>query len=177
LRKDYKPLVKFLLLALLCYITWLLLYEFWLHPLVFVDLAVIQNAMVLSKLFLNAFGYHIYFVHERQIIIESVAGLYIGDPCNGLNLFALFSGFILSYPGKLKSKIIFIPLGIIAIHLLNVARISFLLLLQLKAPSYMQFNHTFTFTIVVYGLIFMMWMYWVNRFGSRPVVNKSIIEI
>jgi exosortase family protein XrtF len=168
---EYKALFRFLAYALGLYIAWFLFYELWLHPLEVVDLAVIKNAMSISKYLLSSLGYKISLVNSRQIIIENIGGLFIGDPCNGLNLFALFSGFIMAYPGPIKSKFIFIPIGIVGIHLLNVLRLTCLLLITLKAPAYMEFNHTFTFTILVYFFIFFLWMFWVNRYAKHETKN------
>jgi exosortase family protein XrtF len=171
---QYKPLIWFLLNSFLLYVGWFLVYELWIHPKGTIDLIVIKNSMNLSKLFLNLLGYKIYFLHERQIFIEHANGIFIGDPCNGLNLFALFSGFIIAYPGALKSKLFYIPAGILFIHLVNVLRISFLLLLQLKAPEYMEFNHTYTFTILIYGCIFLLWIFWVNRYGTPKIQHDEL---
>jgi exosortase family protein XrtF len=171
---EYKAVLRFLAYSTGLYIAWFLLYELWLHPLGVVDLAVIKNAMSISKYLLSSLGYNISLVSSRQIIIENVGGLFIGDPCNGLNLFALFSGFIMAYPGPIISKLIFIPIGILGIHLLNVIRLTSLLLLTLKAPAYMEFNHTFTFTILVYFFIFLLWMFWVNHYGASRKGGSKI---
>lgn len=164
---KYKTLIIFLFYALALYIGWFLLYELYLHPQGYIDSFVIKNSIYFSKQFLQLLGYTVYTVNERQVWIESANGLWVGDPCNGLNLFALFSGFIIAYPGVLKSKLIFIPVGIVLIHLLNILRISGLLLLQLYAPEYMEFNHTYTFTIIIYAFIFYLWMHWVNKYSFK----------
>lgn len=165
--KKYKPIAVFLASALLLYIGWFLVYELWLHPKGYLDLLVIKNSIFLSKHFLTAFGFHIDIENTRKIFIESKAGIFVGDECNGLSLFALFAGFIISYPGSIKSKVLFIPIGILFIHLLNVLRICGLLILQLYAPQFMEFNHTYTFTILVYGFIFLLWMLWINKFSAK----------
>jgi exosortase/archaeosortase family protein len=91
----------------------------------------------------------------------------MGDPCNGIILFALFSSFIIAFPGPLKSKIWFIPSGIIIIYLANVLRVVLLAIIQLYVSrSTLEFHHTYTFTYMVYSLIFFMWWIWVNQFSG-----------
>jgi len=34
-------------------------------------------------------------------------------------------------------------------------------------PEYLNFNHTYTFTFMVYAFIFLLWMIWVNRFSEN----------
>lgn len=165
--KRYKQLLRFLLLSVLIYILWFVIYELWLHPKEILDLYVIKSAVQMSDKLLSAFGYNIQVVDIRKIIIENKIGVIIGDECNGLSLFALYSGFLIAFPGNLKSKFYYIPLGILVIHLINVLRISVLLLIQLYAPQYLAFNHTYTFTILIYGVIFLMWVVWVNKYGLR----------
>ncbi|MFN6038909.1 MAG: hypothetical protein ACK452_10620, partial [Bacteroidota bacterium] len=77
-------------------------------------------------------------------------GVWVGTGCNALTLFALFSIFIISFPGKLKNKIWFIPLGILIIHFLNIIRVTCLAIIAFKNYSLLNFNHTYTFTIIVY---------------------------
>jgi exosortase family protein XrtF len=103
----------------------------------------------------------------RTLGIDGTHGLWIGDPCNGITLFALFTGFVIAYPGPVKRKIWFIPLGLFAIHIVNILRIVALAFITLYAPSYLEFNHTYTFTIIVYSFVFFLWMLWANKF-SKP---------
>ncbi len=161
------PVVKFLLLVFSLYFAWFLIYDLWLHPDERLDLMVIDLTVLLSKNILELFGYVVYTGADRLIGIDGASGLWIGDNCNGIALFALFSWFIIAYKGKAKYKLIFIPLGIITIQLLNVLRVVALAILDTHSRSWTEFNHTYTFTIIIYGYIFLLWMTWVNRFSER----------
>ena len=99
--------------------------------------------------------------------IDGTHGVLIGAPCNGLNLFALFAGFIIIFPGKIIQKLIFIPIGILIIHVINIFRLVALALVVLYKPESLEFNHKYTFTIVVYAFIFVMWIIWVNKFAIK----------
>lgn len=163
------PFLKFLITAVLLYILWYILYELWLHPAGKIDSLVINNSIFLTSKLLTLFGYDVFTSHTetiRTLGIDGTPGLWIGDPCNGLTLFALFTGFIIAYPGTIKKKLIYIPIGIITIHFLNILRISGLCMVVFYSPESLEFNHTYTFTIIVYAYIFLLWMIWVKIFSK-----------
>ncbi len=163
---KHKTLLTFLGKAVLLYCLWYVIYEIWLHPIGAIDQAVIAHTIDLSAWALRSLGYTV-FTEGRLLIIANTEGLRIGDPCNGLDLFALFSGFVLAYPGSFWKKLVFIPAGILIIHVLNIMRICALSLILVYAPEYVPFNHTYTFTFIVYGFIFVLWMIWANKWGGK----------
>lgn len=166
-----QPVLRFLVGIFCLYLVWLLLYDLWIHPSGKLDKPVIDLTIFLSKHILETLGYIVFTGAERVIGVDGTGGLWIGDNCNGIALFALFSGFILAYPGSWKAKLWFIPTGIILIELLNVCRVVLLAILDTYSRKWTEFNHTYTFTIIIYGAIFLMWMRWVNKYGS--MVNKT----
>jgi exosortase family protein XrtF len=103
----------------------------------------------------------------RTAGIDGSHGVWVGDSCNGLTLFALFAGFVFAFPGPVIKKLWFIPAGLVAIHLLNVLRVTALALIQYYAPQYLEFNHTYTFTIIVYGFVFALWYLWATKLSLR----------
>jgi len=114
----------------------------------------------------------------RTIGIDGTHGLWIGDPCNGLTLFALFTGFIIAYPGPLKKKLWFIPVGIIAIHFINIIRIVALSLIvyYFPDPEVLDFNHTYTFTLLVYGFVFSLWYVWAGKLSGIDSMKSKTNE-
>ena len=171
-KKSNKALIRFLVSALIIYILWYVIYELWLHPWNKLDLLVINNLISLSSGILSLAGYDLidfpYNESLRTMGIDGTHGLWIGDPCSGLTLFALFAGFIIAYPGrKVKWKLLYIPLGLISIHLLNVVRIIALSLITYYAPESLDFNHTYTFTILIYSYVFFLWYFWASNSGFQ----------
>lgn len=161
------PLIRFLISVFVLYILWYLIYDLWLHPNEKLDLFVIDITISISKWLLELFGYTVYTGADRLIGVDGASGLWIGDNCNGIVLFSLFAGFIIAYQGKIKYKLIYIPLGIISIQLLNVLRVVILAILDTYSRAWTEFNHTYTFTIIIYGYIFFLWMLWVNKFSNK----------
>ncbi len=174
------PTLFFLLKALLLYILWYFIYELWLNPLGVVDRLVINNLIRSGEFIISSLGFTLipepYLASNiRTLGIDGTHGLWIGDPCNGLTLFALFSGFVIAYPGPLKTKLWFIPLGILSIHLINLMRIIALVFITLYWPDYLELNHTYTFTILVYSFVFILWMIWANKLSVPKKSQDNII--
>ena len=93
-------------------------------------------------------------------------GVWIGEPCNGIKVFGLFAIFILSFQGNLIKKLIFIPLGILIIHFLNIIRIALLTYISAVNPFILDFNHNITFQLIIYGSMLALWYLWIIKFSK-----------
>ncbi|MCI5057105.1 MAG: exosortase family protein XrtF [Flavobacteriales bacterium] len=172
------PLVKFVLKAVILFIGWYLVYELWLHPKTQIDLLIINNLIFFASAILKGMGYELINLDHvdptiRTIGIDGTHGLWVGDPCNGLSLIALYAGFIISFPGNWKVKLAFIPSGILLIHILNIFRIVGLCLVTLYYPDWLDFNHTYTFKILIYAVIFLLWYIFATRFTPIREAKKG----
>ncbi len=163
------PSIKFIIFIFLFYISWYFVYYWWVHPLETVDLFVIDVTISISKWILELFNYSVFTGADRLIGIDGSGGLWVGDSCNGIVLFALFTGFIVSYKGNWKYKLIYIISGILSIEFLNALRLVFLAILDTHSRAWTEFNHAYTFTIIIYAYIFMLWILWVNKFSNKKV--------
>jgi exosortase family protein XrtF len=166
-------ITKFLITLFSFYILWYFIYNLWLHPNEKLDLFIIDFTVMASKWVLELFGYNVFTGIDRLIGIDGTGGLWIGDNCNGIALFALFAGFIIAYPGSRKKKFFFITAGILIIELLNVLRIVLLAILDTHSRTWTEFNHTYTFTIVIYGCIFFLWMIWTNKISDTSLESNE----
>lgn len=167
-----KELIKFLSLAFLLLLVWVLMTTF--IPGVVADMHyyIIKPQADISSIFLRIFGYEVdqdYMVNgcEARIVFAGAGSICIGSGCSGLELFLLFFGFILLMRGRLKDKLWFVPLGFLSILIMNIIRIIVLCVIYYHTPQYLDFNHKYTFVIVVYGAIFGLWVLWVNKFAYR----------
>ena len=93
-------------------------------------------------------------------------GVWIGEPCNGIKVFGLFTIFILSFKGDLIKKLIFIPIGILIIHFLNIIRIALLTYISAVNPYILDFNHNITFQLFIYGSMLALWYLWIIKFSK-----------
>lgn len=114
-------------------------------------------------------------MHESEssikIILNQVYIARIIEGCNALNVMILFVAFVVAFSGKWKSTLLFIVFGIVVIHILNVARIAFINIAQLYYPEYEHLLHDILFPLIIYGVVFGLWVIWVNKFSSYATKN------
>ncbi len=170
-------LLKFIITSSLIYLGLYLFYEFIIKRYTGIDRAFIRLIINSSDAILQWFGYDTFKrlgdTDYPGIGIDGSTGVWVGASCNALTLFFLFAVFVFAYPGYQKSKIWFIPMGIITIHILNVLRVVALALISFYNPDILDFNHTYTFTFIIYAFIFFLWMTWVNKFSNRTSHDKK----
>lgn len=110
---------------------------------------------------------------DFYVTLNGNNAVYIGTPCNGFEFFNLFICFVLAFPSKWVHKLWFIPLGVVAIHFLNIIRVSALALNWHFSKGTLDFNHKYTFVLFVYGLLFLLWTTWAKRFALTNVENEN----
>ncbi|MFT5820848.1 MAG: exosortase family protein XrtF [Crocinitomix sp.] len=165
-------IIQFLLVAGVLYTAWLLLYYLLIKTQTNWDYGLNYNIVELAQSFFSLFGIETTVAIESDHVVlyldaGNYRGIWVGDECNGFKLFSIFSVFIIAFPGKIKHKLWFLPLGLIIIHLVNVLRIMALVMINNYYPRYLDFNHLYTFTIIVYAAIFVLWYIWAKKYSQH----------
>ena len=111
-------------------------------------------------------GHNAYSVGNDLLQVFGYGGIGIGDYCLAIELMVLFTALIISYPAPVKHKLWFIPLGLLCIQVANVIRLVGLCILTVHLPKYVDFNHHYTFRIVVFLFILLMYNWFITRYGS-----------
>ena len=93
-------------------------------------------------------------------------GVWIGEPCNGIKVFGLFTIFIISFKGKVIDKLWFIPIGILILHCINVIRVAILTYISATNPYILDFNHNITFQLIVYVSMLALWYWWIVQYSK-----------
>lgn len=88
------------------------------------------------------------------------------EGCNGLSVIILFISFVVAFSGKIKTTILFIIGGSLLIHVLNVFRIALLSVVLYSFPSSEHIVHGVIFPLFIYGVVFLLWIIWVNKFSK-----------
>ena len=108
-------------------------------------------------------------MHQTQdsirLFLNGVSVARIVEGCNGVSVMILFSAFVVAFTGKLKHTLLFIIVGILIIHVLNVLRIALLCMALLRYPESEHFLHGVVFPLFIYGVVFGLWVIWVNKFS------------
>lgn len=167
----------FIIKASLLYGSCYFLYEFILKRLTKGDQLFVRQIINLCQWILEQMGYKTFAsrdVNDMQVFgVDGSNGVWIGGPCNGITLMFLFAIFVIAYPGSIKNKLWYVPLGILIVHTINIIRIIALALISYYNYEYLDFNHTYTFTFLAYSAVFGLWMLWVNKFSNtkKPFEN------
>lgn len=221
LNKEVNNITTFIINGLLFFICWSILYKFLLAPYTNIDLNLSTFLVTCSDYMLSLFGYTTQTQTTEGMVIIALKGtdgngVWVGNNCNGLSLFALFSFYCFSFPksknipsitlvknwsliisstililsfynaniylnylltgllllslgyfvwNELNSKkLIFVIIGLFSIHLVNVFRTSALTIMEKDYREHLDFNHTYTFQIIVYGVVFYLWYLWASKF-------------
>jgi exosortase/archaeosortase family protein len=163
---------RFIIQAVVLFIAWQMLYYLYIVPNgvlnEFLSTSVVQG----TDWGLRILGYNTHY-EGHYVYMDNDPVVWVSDTCNGLELFVLYIGFLISFPGKWLYKSIFIPLGVVILFLLNVGRNMALLLNYRFFEKSFDFNHKYTYVFVIYIVVFAIWRFWVNNYSSLAD-NKRI---
>ncbi len=97
---------------------------------------------------------------NQQAIARVVEG------CNGISVIILFISFVVAFSGSIKNTLLFIFGGSLLIYILNVLRIVLLTVLIYHFPKQLHLLHGVLFPLIIYGVVFILWVIWVNKFSK-----------
>jgi len=104
-------------------------------------------------------GPYIDLVYKQKYVARIIEG------CNAVSIIILFISFVVSFSGKLKLTLSFIIGGSLVIYVLNVVRIALLSGLLYSFPEQEQLLHGVMFPLFIYGVVFLLWVIWINKFS------------
>lgn len=169
---NHKSALLFVLKLLLLYLALQFTYDYIISPYTPLDFWLINSIIDSSEKLLQIMGYTLLesnLLYQYHMGIEGTSGVVIGNPCDGLSLFILFTAFLVIFKGKWWFKLLFISGGIMIIHFLNVIRVSSLALIVKYAPGSLDFHHSYTFTLFVYACIFLLWVLRIKIYQKRKI--------
>ncbi|OYX84009.1 MAG: exosortase family protein XrtF [Flavobacteriales bacterium 32-34-25] len=102
---------------------------------------------------------NILLYYNGQAVARMIEG------CNAVSVIILFISFVVAFSGRLKTTLVFILGGSILIYILNVIRIALLCLALYWFPEQQSFLHQIVFPLFIYGVVFILWVIWVNKFS------------
>jgi exosortase family protein XrtF len=128
---------------------------------------------------LNLFGWEVEaYEHESKpntfIATEIKPIISVYEGCNGLNVVVVFLAFLLAFGPYKKTMLWFIPLGLVVIHVSNIARIVLLAMVSEYLPGFLYFTHKYLFTAFIYLFVFLLWIWWVMKLAKpAPPVQPA----
>ena len=88
------------------------------------------------------------------------------EGCNGINVMIVFVAFLIAYQGTVKLTIIFSLVGLLVIHIFNLARIILLFQQARDHSPYFYYIHKYLFTAILYFVVAVLWWFWVTKFNG-----------
>ena len=170
---QYKPFLLFLGKFIASYLILTIVYQSYLNRFdaanaevdSFTQIVAKQSATVLS--WFDSKSYTMPHLKEPSVKII-YKGKYISriiEGCNAISVIILFISFVVAFTGKFKNTILFIVAGSILIHILNIGRIAFLCIGLYHFPQLEHLLHGVIFPLVIYGIVFLLWIIWVNKYS------------
>lgn len=116
-----------------------------------------EDAFTRPRTYENSFRFYINDTSVARIV----------EGCNAISVMILFTAFIIAFASTFKRTAVYIVLGIIIIHILNVIRVGLLCLSFYYYPEYETFVHDILFPLFIYGVVFVLWIFWVTKFSGH----------
>ncbi|WP_444542719.1 exosortase family protein XrtF [Gillisia lutea] len=109
---------------------------------------------------------------SMKLYVEGVFLARIVEGCNSISIIILFISFLFSFFGKFKTTMLYLMGGVITIYVINIFRIALLSITLYEYPQYTTFLHSVVFPLIIYGTVFILWVFWVRIF-SKPIRNEG----
>ncbi|TCK67283.1 exosortase family protein XrtF [Winogradskyella wandonensis] len=172
---KYKLVIRFIITFILVYGVLSFGYKFYLdfsngskyYPDYVTNLVGKQTEAVL-----NSFGYRTNIVphYDEPSLMVFVEQKYIArviEGCNGMSVIILFIAFVVAFSDTFKRTFLFILAGSVLIYAVNLIRIVLLTVGLHHYPWRSEIMHEVIFPLAIYGMVFMLWMFWVNQFSKK----------
>lgn len=108
---------------------------------------------------------------SMKVIINGKYVARVIEGCNALSIIILFLSFIIAFSGKFKTTVLYCFAGAIILYAFNLIRIVILSAGLYHYPWRREILHNVIFPMLIYGTVFLLWMFWVNRFSKSLKSN------
>ncbi|MEH6537872.1 MAG: exosortase family protein XrtF [Psychroserpens sp.] len=176
---KYKSVVKFILTFLTVYVVFTMAYKLYLdfsdgskyYPDYITNLVANQSEMLI-----DVFGYDaVTKPHANEtsmkLIVNHKFVARVVEGCNSVSVIILFMSFVIAFADKFKPTFLYVLSGSVLIYSVNLLRIAILSIGLYNYPWRKDILHTVIFPMIIYGMVFLLWMFWVNRFSKKRKKN------
>lgn len=170
---QYKPFLIFLLKFFLSYLILTVLYQFYLNS---YDETIFEVDSFTTIVANHTEKTIEFFGHKAEIkpnLFQSSINLFVEnrqvarvvEGCNALSVIILFIAFVIAFKGRFKTTLLYILGGSILIYILNIIRIALIAIALYHYPQHEHLLHGVLFPLFIYGVVFLLWVIWVNKFS------------
>jgi exosortase family protein XrtF len=179
--KQYRPFLIFLLKFFLSYLALTVVYKIYLsgfdaslHQVdSFTNAVARQTTNVIEWFGYTAFlEWHSNEASVKLIVNEKYVARVV-EGCNVMSVMILFVTFIIAFSGRLKHTLVFGVMGCALLYVLNIFRIALLAIALYHFPERERLLHEIVFPVVIYGVVFLLWLVWVNKYSTYAAKNST----
>jgi len=102
-----------------------------------------------------------------RVFMQNVVIGRVIEGCNAIAVINLFIAFVIAFKGKWKTTFVFLTVGIICIHILNILRIALIIIALYKYPEHQHLLHDIIFPLIIYGFVFLLWIIWIKKYSNH----------
>lgn len=129
----------------------------------------LANAVYLASAWVDVHVFRMdVLLFEKNVIhfVTNSRGIVINETCSGFKQMYQVLVLFLLFPGPWKHKLWYIPMGIAAMFLINIARVVGLSFTMIYWPAQWDFIHLWVLRPFYYLVLFLLWVIWVEKFGG-----------
>ncbi|OWK75142.1 exosortase family protein XrtF [Flavobacteriaceae bacterium JJC] len=176
---DFKPVLKILLRFIIIYVVLVFAYQFYLNQYQNSGLDPVSRWVSDQAAFLqNLFGYPSQMIPgkpEQETSWFYVSGRFVSrmvEGCNAISVMILFLAFIFAFYQGIKT-FVFVGLGLLFLHVINVLRIAGLNVVLVELPKYSKIGHDYFFPAIIYGSVVLLWIVWIKFFATKETAHEN----
>lgn len=170
--KEFKPIFFFLLKFFVTYIVLTFVYSTYLEPYLseykIADpfTAWTTDAAVNLMNFIGFDAKNIQLEGEafRRFWLDGTFASIVNEGCNAISVMIIFVSFIIAFSTNFLQTSLFIFFGLFAMLVTNIIRVALLTYIYRYMPEYSQSAHDYLFPAIIYGMVVILWLIWVNFF-------------
>lgn len=127
----------------------------------------------ISAWVLRIFGYQV-FTSDTTLHAFNAGGINVVYSCLGFGVMSFFVAFVLAWPEKsIKSKLWFIPAGLLFIQSLNIARFIMITLFWRTSPYRTLVDHHTLFNFILYVALLATIYFWINSRENKKIITAN----
>lgn len=169
---NQKKAIQFIILFVISYVIFNGLYQYilWIYspaP----DAITLYTSLLFCKIFSQFTPTPLLLDAAVLISLGGKKLVHIKEGCNGLALITTFLSFSIAFKSTLKNYLIFLPIAILSILIINILRLYLLIEIKLNFNNYFDIFHTYLFPAIIYFFTFLLMVFWV-KFIKKNSINE-----
>lgn len=180
--RQYKSVLRFIITFLGSYFVFSLLYNAYLdlfssatyYPDFVTHLVALQSDSLLETLGYSSTVQPHQEEASMKLFINDYLLARIVEGCNSISVIILFASFVLSFFSNFRTTFLFIIAGSVIIYVMNIVRIAILAIGIYEYPRHAEFLHSIVFPLIIYGTVFLLWLFWVRLFSKTTAYESQV---